>query len=219
MLFKSLLKVINFSLLASLALANDCDDIKNYLNERKIVYNDNIDECVCNKQGKLDTIKISSKSIEEKDINKILSYDTIRELHYYCGVFSNGDDDIHFSVYEQFPKAITKLPNLEILDLSYGGYREYARGEIEKGVLKVSNTLKSLTLSRMELSDDNINEISNLSNLETLDISGGNRESPDNNFDSFKKLSKLTKLTISRFHHFELEEIPDFVFSLNNLKS
>jgi hypothetical protein len=77
---KNLLKGLNLALLASIAFASDCDEIQKYLQERKIDYNYNIRKCVCTKDGKLDTIKITNENLEEKDLNKILSYNTIKNL-------------------------------------------------------------------------------------------------------------------------------------------
>jgi len=217
---KNLLKGLNLALLASIAFASDCDEIQKYLQERKIDYNYNIRKCVCTKDGKLDTIKITNENLEEKDLNKILSYNTIKNLDYYHGLYcENCDDDVEFSKYDKVPKAITKLPKLETLSLSYNGYREYARDTIGKDVLKLSNTVKSLTLAGVEINEDNVNEISKLTNLETLNIISSVRARKDMEFDALKSLTKLTTLEITDFHHFELENIPNFIYSLTNLKS
>jgi len=216
---KNLLRGLNLALLASVALASDCDEIQKYLQERKIDYNSNIHKCVCTKDGKLDTIEITNKKLEEKDLNKILSYDTIKNFHYYHGIYFENGEDFEFSKFDGVPKAITKLPKLETIYLSYNGLREYARDSIEKDYLKLSNTVKSLTLSGVELTKDNVNEIAKLTNLESLSILGSAREENDVEFDAFKSLTKLTILEITDFHHYELKEIPNFIYSLTNLKT
>jgi len=216
--FKALLKTISLGFFSTLVLANDCDKIKSYLNKRGDSYEKNIEKCSTNSAGYVTTLEISNYSLDEDELNKILSYKSIKNLNYYCGIFETTYG-VEFSAYEDFPSIIANLPNLEELTLSYAGLREYARGNIRKGVLKTTNNLKKLTLSGIQVSPDNVNDIATLTNLEELNILGGVRENVNMNFDELKSLTKLKTLKISRFHHYELTEIPNFVFSLPDLRN
>jgi len=54
MLFKNILKTLSLSLVTSLVLANDCDEIKEYLNKKySSLKKYTIEECQVNNQGKV----------------------------------------------------------------------------------------------------------------------------------------------------------------------
>eukprot|EP00833_Pecoramyces_ruminatium_P015215 jgi/Orpsp1_1/1189247/evm.model.d7180000070559.1 len=103
---------------------------------------------------------------DETSIKKILSYETIENLHY---TLYEGDIE-HTPSYLAFPLNITNLLNLKELNLEFIGTKKYRKGSIKNDVLKVSPELKKLTLKNIEISQSNIDEIALLKNLEELSL-------------------------------------------------
>jgi len=169
MYFKPLLKVAGVAFLTTLVLANDCDEIKDYLESHGHNFEKNIKVCKANDNGKVYYLDILSDTLKEEDFEIFASYDTIRTIHYTHGkINDDGEDGFHFSDYDSIPAVFTKLPNLEELYATYKKHRGYARSWINKDVLQLSKTLKKLSLDSYELSDESVEEISELTNLEEL---------------------------------------------------
>jgi len=219
-----ILKSTTFALLSSLVLANNCDDIKNYFKEKGLEYNKNIKKCDVDSNGKVIALDIESDTLEESDVDKILSYDTIKKLSYYIGIFGNDVNDntnetenYHFSKYEYFSSHIPKLPNLEDLTLSYNGLREYARGSIGDDTLRTmacKDSLKKLTLVGLDLLQMHVAQIGDLINLEELHIINAAQK---RDYDYLSGLLKLKVLEITEFHHNPFVEFPN-ISNFENLE-
>jgi hypothetical protein len=204
MLFKNILKTLSLSLVTSLVLANDCDEIKEYLNKKySSLKKYTIEECQVNNQGKVTDLKVNNYELKEEDVNKILSYDTIKNLEYYIGYKYDENDEskkVPHPGFSKFPSAITKLPELENLSFEYdnticyrySSYCDHYYIAIEDEYLKLSKKLKKLELSQVTLNKQNIGTISALTNLEELKLSYCSYDSDGlNSLESHKNLSKL----------------------------
>ncbi|ORX55928.1 RNI-like protein [Piromyces finnis] len=212
---KSLLKGISLSFLISKVLAQsnkDCEEIKSFLEEKNLVFDEAILSCNEDNTGKVTTLQILDYDLSDEIIQKLLSYKTITNLYY--GIFNLNSDKTNYS---DFPISINSLPNLKELALSYKGVNDSDKGTIAMDVLKVSKELKSLTLGGIEISQNNINEISALTNLEELNFVYCSYSNI--NYDSLKSLNNLIALEMDGHSSYQLSEIPDFVFTLSKLKN
>jgi len=203
-----------FALLSALVLAkNDCDAIKKYINKRGLNYKKNIEKCNVDKNGNVITLDIRCNTLEEKDVNKILSYNTIKKLTYYIGIFGNDTpneygENFHFSKYGYFPSRIPNLPNLEDLTLAYSGLREYDRGNIGNDTLRdmvSTNSLKKLALIGLNTLQINIIQIGELINLEELYIINAAQQ---RNYKYLSRLVNLKVLEVTEFHHDPFVKFP-----------
>eukprot|EP00833_Pecoramyces_ruminatium_P001543 jgi/Orpsp1_1/1175575/evm.model.c7180000054405.1 len=121
MLIKSLLKTLSIISLASVALTatrekNDCEAIKDYLSD----YKEN--QCVVNNEGEMIKLNFDDYEIEEKNIKKVLSYNTLTELYYTVNVGENSEAE---ESKKTFPTEIGNLTNLVKLSLNYRGIEEF----------------------------------------------------------------------------------------------
>jgi len=213
--FKLLFKGATFALLAKLALANDCDDIKSYLEGKSQNYEKNISKCEVNRKGEVITLAIQSDTLEEGDLDTILSYNTIKNLDYHYGIFEDGEGDSHFSTYPHFSKRIQKLTNLEELTLSYTGLREYDRGEIGDETLRyISSPLKKLTLRGLSTYQIHIAQIGELRTLEELHILDASEKQ---DYSYLSGLINLKVFEVTAFHHNPFVEFP-YVLNFENLE-
>jgi len=80
---------------------------------------------------------------------------------------------------------------------------------------KLPENIKDLTIVYRKLTSENIEYISSFTNLENLTLKGCNFNLED--IESIKNLSNLTSLTLNN-NDILLEQIPEFVYSLSNLK-
>ncbi|OUM63107.1 hypothetical protein PIROE2DRAFT_10413 [Piromyces sp. E2] len=177
MIFKNILRGLSISLLTSFVLAsntNDCNEINEYLNKKYTsLYENTIDKCEVNEQGKVILLKVNNYELKEEDVNKILSYDTIKDLE-------EEEDAYEVSPkynlgYSKYPIIISKLPELENLIFQFDNTTYvrkssniYHQNPIEDDNLKLPKKLKKLTISQVILSDQNMKELSTLTNLEEL---------------------------------------------------
>ncbi|ORX80697.1 L domain-like protein [Anaeromyces robustus] len=222
MKLKNLLKGITLILFSnSFAFAKDkkvelkgnCKDIKTYLEEKKIDYEESISECEVNRKGKLISINFDNYNLNEDDIKKILSYETIESLSY---TVYEGNIDFTPS-YIKFPSEIFNLKNLKELYLKYVGFREYQRYSLSMNYFKQSETIKKLTLVGFEINLNSIDQISNLIGLEELILDDDTYKS-STIFDPLKFLPHLQALTIHGSSYLELEEFPVTIYNMTNLK-
>jgi len=214
---KFLLKATGIALLSSLALADDCKDIKSYIQSKDKSYSKNIEYCEVDTSGKVKTLYIKNINLDEEDITKLTSYNTIEKFQYFWGIIEDDDSEDGYQTTELdgFPKTLSKLTNLKELSLKYYGLREYDRAIIKDDVLKVSKTLEKLTLNGVQLSENNVNDIAKLTNLKELKMY---RLFESVNLDALKTLTALENLSISDVHHNPYEKIPSVIFSLSKLQ-
>jgi len=205
--YKFVLKALSFLLLTPFVFADDCGDIKDYLKEKysNADFEDIIDKCNVNDQGKLTELTVINYYLQEEDVNKILSYNTIKDLTYKVKfkVRDLGHDYqtevIEHPGYSSFPTAITNLPELEVLAFNYENvhnikYWSHRNNTlIETGSLKLSKTLKKLSFEQINFKSQNMEELSTLTNLESLKLSYCKFDevglSPLGNIESLKTLT------------------------------
>jgi len=85
-------------------------------------------------------------------------------------------------------------------------------------MINVFKTVKRLYLEEVDFSQNNINEIASLPNLEELVIKY-NAFPIMLDYNPLNKLQKLTSLEFeSRDAQEKFEEVPEFIYSLTNLK-
>jgi len=212
MKLKFLFKALSFSLVTTFAFASEtdnCKEIKEYFENKSLNYSQTIEKCNMNDKGEVIELIVRNDNLKEEDVNKILSYNTIKDLEYEV-VFHLGDErDSPYSYpllphpgYSKFPSAISNLPELETLNFNYNNYRtikyspDVTLTTIENESLKLSKKLKKLTFVQIEFSKDNLKELSKLSNLEELVFNRCKFKSNDiASLESLKNLSKLSIYT------------------------
>jgi len=172
-------KVLSLFFLSSSFLVNalnECDELKTYLNDKV-----EITECQNDSEGRINLINVNDIGMKEEDFKKLQSYKTITNLSY---TLSNGDVK-NKDGYPTSIKYLTNLNNLENLEKLYIGYDTYTMNcspqyssypecythltaTIENDTLKDLKNLKELSFYRINISQDNVNEISTLNNLKSL---------------------------------------------------
>jgi len=236
------LNIIFLTLYLTLVKADDCFELYSKYNS-EISYTKVIEECDVNSSGKVTNLQFNCDGkASADDINRIFSYGSLRKLYYNDDTESYIDDDkalLNFSIPSE------NLTNLEDLKLAIDRYQLYSglggpgsisiqRGKILKNGFKPLKNLKKLSLLRIEISQDNIDEISNLPNFEELEIkeciikeldlkplkslkslSIINTELSDNNINDIAKLTNLKKLKISKYL---TNEVIDGISNLTNLE-
>jgi len=179
-----------------------CAEIKSYLNDKNISYDDNISSCVVNDKDEIIELSIQNQSLSEEDVNKLLSYDSINKLYYciYYGEVNYDDYEKYGPEFNVFPTNLKDLPNLNELYLHYYRKEQIAHTyttiyteKIKENVLK-DLEIKSLTLNGINFDSSTLKEINSLSNLESLSIINGNLS--EVNLDDLKNNNKLTELYI-----------------------
>jgi len=195
MYFKNILNnTFYFVLLSSFALTEasrdgDCqklddfvsDNVENYA-EVSHYYDERVIEvCNANENGEIIELSVYNFMLNDEEIDKVLSYDTVKTLTYR---FMHNE---HTKDFNDFPPRINKLTNLE--NLYIGEVR------IPKGIAAgSSSTIKELSIARTTIQQQNIDDISTLINLETLDLrqcslSNKLKLNPLNKLKKFKSLS------------------------------
>jgi len=116
-------------------------------------------------------------------------------------------------------KKLNKLNELFIL--CPAGKRVHKHFSIKENSFGVLKNLKRLTISGFNLSQQNIVEISQLNNLNELNFSSCDYNQNTIVYDSLSNLKNLNSITF--YGHYGLSDplidIPDFVYSLTQLKS
>jgi len=184
MQFRSIFKVLSFATLLSFSLAkrNDCSEFKK---DDAVLY------CENDKDGALYSLEInvSNSSKMNENINKVLSFPSIKQLKYE--IVGN----------EKFPTEINKLSNLEELELVYTMFVDkkddtcMERGDLNDDVLKNLTKLKTLRLEYINLSASNIKAIRGLPNLQTLAVSNCNHN------ELLTDINQISGLVISSFDY------------------
>jgi len=195
MILRNILRSLSLLLLTiSVVLSSECDDI---------ISLENVNKCTINEEGKINGLYINVIDMNEDQINKLLAHDLI-DLTYVIYLGQNVENPFSASSdYLEFPAAIKNLKNLQSLTLhcesSFHDYKDphYMNGLINLGkdYFKNLKNLKSLQIGGVNISQENIDDISSLDNLESLDFSRSYLNE-SLNYDSLSNLKKLTKLTI-----------------------
>jgi len=225
---KFILKALSFSLVSSVVFAaetNDCNEIKNYLENKSLDYNKTVEKCITDNQGKVVELKVLNYDLQEEDVNQILSYQSIQDLEYSVQFIQGEERDTPYSFpllphpgFSTFPSAIANLPELEKLNFNYNNFRRIKYSPdtkyitIENEFLKLSK-LKILTLHHIELSNDNVKELSKLNNLEELNLYQCLIDSDE--LESFEDHENLTKLSLYNY----MGSDGNFPNRINKLKS
>ncbi|ORX56528.1 RNI-like protein [Piromyces finnis] len=212
LILKSLSLCLLTSFVNSKAL-NECEEIKAYLGHEV--------NCEVNKSGQVNSLTINiDKNSTKEQVEKLLSYDTVTNLEYKINL---GFDEYEEENYTDISFAISKLKNLEHLNIIYNKYTNYCTtfcesyylNTIKKDTLRELRKLKTLEIFGIKLTKDNIDEITSLENLEELSMKKCVYEKSIN-YKSFKNLKKLSKLTIYKswfgFNYSENEENETYEF-------
>jgi len=185
--------------------------------------------CESDEEGNITYLGISNFDgvMSEEEFEKIQSYDTIKEFTY--GLFNDGDlsaisnNDHVF----QYLNNLKNFKNLKKLHLIYDVYdndctttdctRHYLTN-IETGTLKDLN-LDLLDIYGINLSQDNIDEISTMENLDSIQLDICSFESVKD-FSSLSNLKKVTVFSsIQNFNGKSANSVPvEFVYQFKNLK-
>jgi len=177
--------------------------------------------------SKLKTLELDYNWYEGNIFKKLKMLTNLKKLTFF-------DENIS----KDHIKAISKFTNVnELLLVSWNGLKKDVSfsplknlkklssvgvvvygGKIKKDMLNVFKSVKKLYLEEIDFSQTNIDELATLTNLEELKISYNSF--PENlNYDSLKNLKKLTSFEVdSRDDQEKFEEIPEFIYSLTNLK-
>jgi len=154
---KHLLGLIGLTSFATLVLADDCQTISRYLEEKN--YEKNLDTCTVDDDGKVVILEYKNEELDENEdlnelINRIVLYDSLISLTIGNVVISD----------EAFQKITNKLTNLKTLQLYIGNIRSIPDS--------ISNLNK---LEKLFLYDNKISDIPDavcqLENLEQLNLS------------------------------------------------
>jgi len=216
MQFRNIFKALAATYLASFALArDDCAELDDHTG---LTYGIVLNRCEMNNNGEITALTLVNRNlrIPDEEIKRIFStYNTITDLEYTIyGTSSYLRDYIVSDFY------IDKLKNLEKFYFDFNSYSQSVRGEfqnyspIDSKAFKKLNKIKEFSLAHIELSQDNIDEISKLTNLRKLDLIKCvyNRV----NYDNLVNLTNLTSLKMENGDKENgLKEIPNFVFSSN----
>jgi len=219
--------VSGFSGLVRAESLDQCQELKDYLNGKIREYEYS---CENNEEGKIKKLDITDFQMTEEDFEKVQSYDTITDLtysFYYYGRITFAENlvtDINSLT------NLKNLKNLEKLTIDYTVYDNpcttrclvYFLGTVKSDTFKDLKNLKELNVFGINLSQDNIDEISALNNLETLKLDYCSFE----NIKDFSPLSHLEKVNylsategLNGFGGFESDKVPsELINQFKNIK-
>eukprot|EP00833_Pecoramyces_ruminatium_P005208 jgi/Orpsp1_1/1179240/evm.model.c7180000068580.1 len=92
----------------------ECKNIYEYLEKKN--YELNVDECIVNDEGKVTDLKLYTYCLTEEDVEKLISYETIKNLSFNTITnFENSpyDELRKCKQLENFPNSISNLKHLE----------------------------------------------------------------------------------------------------------
>jgi Leucine-rich repeat (LRR) protein len=157
-----------FLITSPLVLSSGCDGIDKTLSN-------SVGKCTTNEKGEITGLEIINNYLNEEQVNKLLSYD-LTNLSYTIGMLDGTDEIPDREGFTGVPTAISNLKNLESLKIFFDSYIHPCSSDCEfagitnigKDILKNLKNLKSLYIGGINVSQDNIDEISTLENLEEL---------------------------------------------------
>jgi len=134
-------------------------------------------ECTVGSDGRVTEVYLVSERNNQSTIESVFGSQSLTKVTY---LINNDFYQRDPAVFNDYPRNIKKLENLEELNLKYylvsfeHGEYPLVSGDIKKGALALtSKKIKTLTFDHINLSKDNIKEIKKLTSLETLEIDGG----------------------------------------------
>jgi len=196
---KYFIKSLSFFLLASplVSAEFECEKFQNTLGN----INNSTINCFTNEDGEINKLYIDNVDLTKEQVDQIFSYDLddVTDLTYIVNVGSvDGEVPGQHLGYGEIPSSINKLSNLEYLTINYDskldGYTTVVNVTMEE-TFKDLDKLKSLTLRGINVSQHDINEISELDNLESLSFIYSYL-GDGINYESLKNLDKLTTLKV-----------------------
>ena len=171
--------VLSFLTLGLLSLAkingevtDKCNDIYSYFESK--FKESSIKSCSVNAEGEVTELSFSSYCLEDKQLETILSYNTIESLN-LLGIPLDYED-----FFENDERDSYTCPSISTY---------YER-------ISEMNNLKKLKIGRMKLTQEMIDVISKFTNLESLNLYE-TTITEELNFDKFKNLKNLTSLEMS----------------------
>jgi len=207
---------------------DQCQELKDYLKNNIQEYQYS---CENNEEGKIKTLSIMDYQMTEEDFEKVQSYDTITDLTYHIFNYGRISQAPNLITDVNYLTNLKNLKNLEKLNINYEVYDNpcttrclvYFLGNVTSNTFKDLKNLKELSVFGINLSQENIDEISTLENLETLKLDYCSFEKVKD-FSSLSQLEKVSKLSategLNYFGGFESDKVPsEFVNQFNNVKS
>jgi len=194
MKLKNILNLLLVSI--PLVLSSECDDIDSTLLK-------SVKKCTTNEEGKIKELAIENYSLNESQVNKLLSYDDLTSLSYTVKIESGTGSIPSHPGFEEIPTAINKFKNLESLTIFYDSYLHPCASDcafagitdLGNNVLKDLTNLKTLSIGGIKVSQTNIDEISTLKSLESLKFYYSYLDD-SLNYTSLGNLENLSKLEI-----------------------
>ncbi|ORX76761.1 hypothetical protein BCR32DRAFT_283840 [Anaeromyces robustus] len=231
-LFSTIIKILSlFTLTAPFVYASDCKDIKKYFDNKKegYIY---ISKCKENDNGKVIEITFYEKNIPEKDIEKILSYDTITTLDYstgYDGYDFEENPEVEYDIRSKVYKLtnLKNLKHLENLSIAYFsevatgiGFYHYYLGHIAENTLKNLTSLKTLIINLQpenSVKSELVNAFKSVKELVLLEGGEVKFDLPnvekitydEDDVSSLGKLENLKELKLI-FYPFDVRDISSF---------
>jgi len=160
--------------------------------------------------------------LDKNLIKKISDMPALKKVYIYFDKYDIGDSDI-YTIDVTDLKSASKLNEL-ILD-TYNDSLNPDQTRLKHGALKGLKKLKNLDLGRIALDQENIDEISNIKAIESLSFRECPLLSEDDLVPTFDSLLNLKKNLKNLYFSFgkrttnKFEEVPEFIYSLTNLKS
>jgi len=212
MLFKNFIKLSFALFLATPSLAadfqGDCAELnkellanvkQNIEESEKAESYPPLKECSVNEKGEIVEMYLISRKIDKNSIEKALSHKKVKKLTYLL------DNDFYQeepAVYNNFPIAINKLPELEELTIEYyeevfdHGYYNLEEHGIDANIFNLeSKKIKTINLSHIEIDEDVIKQLGKLESLENLIVNSGYiRRTTTSNERNYNLLSKLKNI-------------------------
>ncbi len=187
--FNKILAVVCASTLSAVLAANandeygkDCKDIEEFLSQ----YNMTASRCGTNADNQVDNITIEGDSVNQKVVNKIASYSTIKEVS-FRGVKNVPKklnlEPLHVNLLDFSENVTVDTPNKPVLS-------------IPKGVLKTAKNVRDVNFSFYKLSKNNLNEINTLTNLVSMSYYSCSFDKGVD-YSKLKNLKKLNTLRLS----------------------
>jgi len=159
--------------------------------------------------------------IDKNLFKKVAAMPSVKIINLYFQKLDVEPSDIYTIDITDF-KSASKLTEL-YLSSAYSRYRDHTR--IKYDTLKGLKKLKKLHLDHIALDQKNIDEISNIKAIESLSFRECSLLSEDDLVPTFDSLLNLKKNLKNLYFSFgkrttnKFEEVPEFIYSLTNLKS